>query len=425
MWTTLKWSLAGLIVVLLVALAGVAGYAINDNSADGDGGDQASSGDYAILDEIQRILGEEFVNPDAVTIDTLRPGAINGMIASLNDAHTTYIPPEVMQNGIDIITGSFEGIGANVNQDPVTREIIIVTPFRDSPAERAGVKAGDVILAVDGESTEGWSLQAAVERIRGPEGTDVTITVRHTDRTEEDITVTRQTVDLPTVFVSDLTDASGATVPDLAYIQMQRFTEDTVGDMRDALNQVVQDGKKGLVLDLRGNPGGGLDATVSIADMFLDEGVVLTQVDRDGSRTDYRSEDGGEAANLPVVILVDQYSASGSEVLAGALRDRDRAQLIGTQTLGKGTVNRLLPLSNGGAVYVSVARWLTPDGTLIEGVGLTPDYKMEQTENDAPGGIGPQLFAAIDLLHSQINGTAFVPPPTPAPNAVPTATPAP
>jgi carboxyl-terminal processing protease len=424
MWTTLKWSLAGLIVVLLVALAGVAGYAINDNS-DAGSGDQASSGDYAILDEIQQILGEEFVNPDAVTIDTLRPGAINGMIASLNDAHTTYIPPEVMQNGIDIITGSFEGIGANVNQDPVTREIVIVAPFRDSPAERAGIKAGDVILAVDGESTEGWSLQTAVERIRGPEGTDVTITVRHTDRTEQDITVTRQTVDLPTVFVSDLTDAAGDPVPDLAYIQMQRFTDDTVGDMRDALNQVVQDGKKGLVLDLRGNPGGGLDATVSIADMFLDEGVVLTQVDRDGSRTDYRSEDGGEATNLPVVILVDQYSASGSEVLAGALRDHDRAQLIGTQTLGKGTVNHLRPLSNGGAVYVSIARWLTPDGTLIEGVGLTPDYKMEQTENDAPGGIGPQLFAAIDLLHSQINGTAFVPPATPAPTAEPSVTVAP
>lgn len=415
MWTTLKWSLAGLIVVLLIALAGVAGYAINDNSGSSD---TATSGEYAILEEIQKILEEEFVNPDAVTINTLRPGAINGLISSLNDAHTTYIPPEVMQNGIDIITGSFEGIGANVNQDPVTREIVIVAPFRGSPAERAGIKAGDVILAVDGESTQGWSLQTAVDRIRGPEGTPVTITVRHTDRTQEDITITRETVDLPTVFVSDVSDAAGNTVTDIAYIQMQRFTEDTVGDMSEALKQVVSEGKKGLVLDLRGNPGGGLDATVSIADMFLDGGVVLTQVDRDGSRTDYRAKAGGEAVSLPVVILVNEFSASGSEVLAGALRDHDRAQIIGTQTLGKGTVNHLRPLSNGGALYVSIARWLTPDGTLIEGVGLTPDYPMEETENDAPGAIGPQVYTAIDLLRSEINGTAFVPPPTPGPTPV-------
>jgi carboxyl-terminal processing protease len=418
MWTTLKWSLGGLIVVLLIALAGVAGYAINDNSTNSTG-NSGSDGDYAILEEIQKILEEEFVNPDAVTIDTLRPGAINGLIDSLNDSHTTYIPPEVLQGGIDIITGSFEGIGANVNQDPVTREIVIVAPFRGSPAEEAGIKPGDVILAVDGESTEGWSLEMAVNRIRGEEGTPVMLTVRHTDRTEEDITITRATVDVPTVFVSDVTDSSGEPVTDLAYIQMQRFTDDTVSDMSNALKDLVQSGKQGLILDLRGNPGGGLDATVSVADMFLDEGVVLTQVSREGERTNYNSEDGGEAVDLPIVILVDEFSASGSEVLAGALRDHDRAKIIGTQTLGKGTVNHLRQLSNGGAVYVSIARWLTPDGTLIEGVGLTPDYKMEQTEEDFPGLIGPQVFAAIDLLRSQINGTAFVPPPTPGPSATP------
>jgi carboxyl-terminal processing protease len=407
MWTILKWSLLGLVGVLLIALAGVAGYAINDDSSS----DSASSGNYALLDEIQQILEEEFVNPEVVTFDTLQPGAIGGLIGALNDAHTTYIPPEVMQNGIDIITGSFEGIGANVNQDATTREIIIISPFRGSPAEKAGIQAGDVILAVDGESTESWSLADAVSKIRGPEGTPVTLTVRHTDRSQEDIAITRETVDLPTVFVGAVKDA---TVPDLAYIEIQRFTDDTVADMRAALEQVREDGKKGLILDLRGNPGGGLDATVSVADMFLDGGVVLTQVDRDGARTDFSAQPGGEAIDLPVVILVDKYSASGSEVLAGALRDHDRAKIIGTQTFGKGSVNHLRPLSNGGAIYISIARWLTPDGILIEGVGLTPDYKMDQTENDAPGAIGPQFFAAIDLLHSQINGTAFVPPATPA-----------
>lgn len=421
MWTKLKWGLAGLIVALLISLAGVAGYAINDNSSGGG----AATSQYSLLDEIQDILQEEFVNPDVVDIDTLEPAAINGMLSALNDSHTAYIPPEVMQNGVDIITGSFEGIGANVNQDTTTREIVIISPFRGSPAEKAGIQAGDVILAVDGESTEGWTLTTAVNKIRGPEGTDVTLTVRHPDRTQEDITITRETVDVPTVFVGDVKDEAGADVPDLAYIEMQRFTDDTVSDMRDALNQIVSDGKKGVIVDLRGNPGGGLDATVSVADMFLDGGVVLTQVDRDGSRTDYNAQPGGEGVSLEVVILVDKNSASGSEVLSGALRDHDRAKLIGTQTFGKGSVNHLRPLSNGGAIYVSIARWLTPNGTLIEGVGLTPDYKMEQTDQDLPGGIGPQLYAAIALLQSEIDGTPFTPPPTPAgsPTPVPTAAP--
>jgi carboxyl-terminal processing protease len=422
MWKTLKWSLLVLVLVLSIALAGVVGYAINDNS----GADtSASAGNYAILNEIQGILQEEFVNPDAVKTDSLTNGAIDGMIASLNDPHSSYIPPDVLNSGVDIITGSFEGIGANVNQDPATHEIVIISPFRNSPAEKAGVKAGDVILAVDGESTEGWSLTEAVNKIRGAEGTPVTLTLRHTDRTQQDITIVRETVNIPTVFTSDVTDASGADVPELAYIQIQKFTDDTVKDMHTALEQISQQGKKGLILDLRGNPGGGLDATVQVADMFLDGGVVLTQVDRDGSKTVYNAEPGGEAVNLQVVILVDKYSASGSEVLSGALHDHDRAKLIGTQTFGKGSVNHLRTLSNGGAIYISIARWLTPNGTLIEGVGLTPDYKMDQTDNDAPGKVGPQMFAAIDLLQSEINGTPFTPPPTPAATPTPVASAAP
>jgi carboxyl-terminal processing protease len=344
------------------------------------------------------------------------------MIASLNDPHSTYIPPQDFANGIDIITGSFEGIGANVDQDPVTREIVIISPFRDSPAEKAGVQAGDVILAVDGESTEGWSVADAVRKIRGQQGTPVTLTVRHTDRSQEDITIVRATVAIPTVFVGDAHDAAGNVVPDLAYIQIQQFTDATVSDMHNALEKIEQDGKKGLIIDLRGNPGGGLDATVSIADMFIDEGIILTQVDRDENKTVYNGKSGGEATDIPIVILVDKNSASGSEVLAGALRDHGRAQLIGQQTFGKGSVNHLRDLSNGGAVYVSIARWLTPNGTLIEGVGLTPDVRMDATVDDAPGKEGPELFTAIDLLHSQINGTAFVPPATPVPTPTPVPT---
>jgi carboxyl-terminal processing protease len=422
MWNTLKWGLAGLVFVLLVALSGVAGYAINDNSGGNSSGQSADAGNYAILNEIQGIIQQDFVNPSAVTPDSLQLGAIDGMIQSLNDPHSVYIPPDVLKNGVDLITGSFEGIGANVNQDATTHEIVIISPFRDSPAEKAGIQPGDVILAVDGESTEGWSVATAVQKIRGAAGTPVTLTVRHTDRSQEDITITRATVAIPTVFVGDVHDSTGAIVPDLAYLQIQQFTDQTVNDVRNALNQINQEGKKGLILDLRGNPGGGLDATVSIADMFIDDGTILTQVDRDGNKTVYDAHSGGEGLNLKIAILVDKNSASGSEVLSGALHDHGRAELIGTQTFGKGSVNHLRQLSNGGAIYISIARWLTPNGTLIEGVGLTPDIKMDQTDADQPGKEGPQLFTAIDLLHSEINGTAFVPPPTPAATPTPVAT---
>ena len=410
MWKAVKWSLAGSVFAIVIALSGVVGYTI----AGDDGGGGATvidrragdDGGYGILNEIQDVLEEDFVIPDAVDPENLQYGAIQGVIEALNDPHTVYITPEEYQSGIDIISGSFEGIGANVDQDRTTGEIVIVAPFRDSPAEKAGVLPGDVILEVDGESTEGWTVGDAVERIRGPQGTVVTVVVRHQDRSTEEIAITRGTIVIPTVFSHDVTDAEGNTVPDLAYIELQQFTDQAVQDLRQELTRITDEGYRGLILDLRRNPGGGLDATVNIADMFLDGGTVLTQVDRDGNQTVYEAESGGEATEIPVVILVSNGSASGSEVLAGALRDHGRAQLVGMQTFGKGSVNHLRELSNGGALYVTIARWLTPNGELIEGVGLTPDVPVEltpdQLSEELQTGQGPQLYAAIDALQNAL-----------------------
>jgi carboxyl-terminal processing protease len=387
---------------------------VHDNS--GSASSTSSGDNYAILNEVQGILQQDFVLPSAVKPDVLQKGAIDGVIAALNDPHSQYIPPADYQNGVDLISGTFEGIGANVDQDPTSKEIIITAPFHGSPADKAGVLPGDVILKVDGTSTDGWTTADAVKKIRGPAGTPVTISVRHPDGTNADITIVRATVAVPTVFAQDVTDASGKTVPDLAYIQIQQFTDQTVPDMQAALQNVHDKGYKGLILDLRNNPGGGLDATVKVADMFLDSGIVLTQVDRDGNKTEYDAKS-GVVTDVPVVVLVNKNSASGSEVLSGALQDHGRAKLIGQQTFGKGSVNHLRQLSNGGALYVTIARWLTPDGTLIEGVGLTPDIKMDPTPADTEGKPGPELYTAIDLLHSEINGTTFTPPPTPIPGS--------
>jgi carboxyl-terminal processing protease len=211
---------------------------------------------------------------------------------------------------------------------------------------------------------------------------------------------------VPTVFVEEVLDENGALVPNLAYIEIQQFTERTVGDMREALKEVEEGGYSGLILDLRLNPGGGLDATVQVTSMFLDGGLVLTQVDRDGIEIPYEARSGGEATDIPIVILVGPNSASGSEVLAGALRDHGRAQLVGDQTFGKGSVNHLRELSNGGALYVTIARWLTPNGDLIEGVGLTPDVQVDTTPEELQSGSGPQFFAAINLLEQQLAAAA-------------------
>jgi len=400
MWMTVKWTMGIAAIALSILLAGVIGHTIGDDG--GSGPTTVNVVDpYDTLAEIEAILNQDFVNPDAVDPDALLNGAIQGQIDALGDAHTVYISPEDLALGVDIISGTFEGIGAQVDQDPVTGEIVIVAPFRDSPAEKAGIRAGDVILAVDGESTEGWSVAEAVKRIRGEGGTDVTLTISHSDGESEDLVVTRDTIEIPTVYAAEVKDENGAVVEDLAYLEIQQFTNETVGDLSEELTRVVEEGYKGLILDLRRNPGGGLDATVEVADMFLDGGLVLTQVDRDGSRREFNATGGGEAADLPVVILVGKGSASGSEVLAGALRDHGRATLVGDQTFGKGSVNHLRDLSNGGALYVTIARWLTPNGEQIEGVGLVPDVPIVLSEDDIANNRDVQLYAAIDEIEKQ------------------------
>jgi carboxyl-terminal processing protease len=409
MWRTIKLSLALTFVTLVVGFGGALGFALGEDSGGGPAGSTTvpnSSDEFGILDEIADVLRDDFVNPGAVTDRALQQGSIQGIIDELGDPHTVYITPEAYQNGFDIIGGTFEGIGATVDQDPVTGEIIIVAPFHGSPAEQAGILPGDAILAVDGESTEGWSVQDAVQQIRGPDGSTVTLTVRHTNRETEDVAIERGTIVVPTVFFDEVLDEDGEVVPELAYIEIQQFTERTVGDMREALKQVEDGGYSGLILDLRLNPGGGLDATVNVTEMFLDGGIVLTQVDRDGVEIPYEARSGGEATEIPIVILVGPNSASGSEVLAGALQDHGRAQLVGDQTFGKGSVNHLRTLSNGGALYVTIARWLTPNGDLIEGVGLTPDVQVDTTDDELVTGSGPQLYAAIDLLEQQLAAAA-------------------
>ncbi|MEX0783534.1 MAG: S41 family peptidase [Dehalococcoidia bacterium] len=371
----------------------------------------------AILNEIYSILSTQYVDRDDLDPNLLRDSAIAGAITALNDRETQYIPAADLSAGALDLGSTYQGIGASVSD--ASGEVRIIAPFRDSPAEQAGIQSGDAILEVDGEPTDGWTQQLAVERIRGPKGTEVTLKVRHSDGTIEDVTVVRGEIDIESVYREPyleaipgesgegLVDREGNEVTDLCYVHIAQFHDRTVNELRDKAGDIQSSGCTGLILDVRANGGGLLSATVNVADEFLDSGVIIIEEDGDGERESTEARSGGILTDIPIVLIQDGGSASGAEVLAATLRDNGRAQIVGTRSFGKGTVNQLIELKECGdpkgcgALYVSIGRWLTPDGDQIEGLGITPDLEVPMTADDyiAQGDI--QLFKAIELLRGQ------------------------
>ena len=351
---------------------------------------------FALLDEVYVILDREFVEPDQIELDRLRTAAINGIVSALNDPHSAYIDEETFRLSSEDISGSFQGIGATVNlQDG---RVAVTSTFRGSPAAASGLQPGDIITHVDGESTEGWSLQFAVSQVRGPRGTPVTLSVIHRDDSEEDITIVRDNIIVPSVQSLQISDRIGNPVTDIAYILISQFTAKTRAELLPFLDAMRAAGINKLIIDLRGNPGGLLTATVDTTGEFVDGGIILTEVNRDGSTRAFEAKRGGQGLDVEIAILVNGGSASGSEVMAAALKDYGRAVIIGGQTLGKGTVNIPRGLSDGSVLYVSIARWLTPNGELIEGIGVIPDIIVEPSDEDFAAQRDVALFAAIEHL---------------------------
>ncbi|MBI5288219.1 MAG: S41 family peptidase [Chloroflexi bacterium] len=424
----------GLLAVSVVVLVFAVGYVVGvrgedgaaplpDVSVDPGSSDSPSDADFANLNQIFEILQDKYVDPDIIDRETQYQQAINGMLETFPDRGTFYVDPQTVATSIGP-SGKFDGIGATVASQ--NGDIVIVAPIEDTPAERAGVLPGDIILEVDGESTDGWTQEKAVLKIRGPAGTTVRIKLRHAESGEEvTLEIERDEIKVKSVTTQppggSLQDGSGADITDLGYIYLREFTEPSKEEMQQALRDAVASGKKGLILDLRNNPGGLLRTTIDIADEFLEgDKVVLTERDRDGSEQVYKSKDGGIALDIPVVILMNRFSASGSEVLAAALQDNGRAQLVGEKSFGKGTVNISNDLDDGGQLYVSVAKWLTPNGTQIDGVGIRPDINIQLNDEDIDLRRDVQLWKAIDVLR----GTDFTPPRTPvAASETPQATP--
>jgi carboxyl-terminal processing protease len=339
------------------------------------------------------LLGD-YIDTDALDPEAFSEEAIRGMLTVLGDRQTAYIAPEVVTGSFnDIFRGDFEGIGAHVNLNR-TGKLVIVSPIEGGPAEAAGIRPGDIILEVDGESIEGMSLLEAVARIRGPKGTEVILLVKHLGALDPVlIPVERNTIVLVSVVLRSQPDDR------FAHIRLTQFYPNSAEALSDMLQQVIADGAEGLILDIRNNDGGTLDAVVEIASMFLDseeQDLVLYVQKGDGSRTNWKIRDVGVAKAIPMVVLVNERSASSSEVLAGALQDYERATVIGTTTFGKGSVNILRPLSNGGGLYITIAHWYTPLGRIIQGEGLSPD--IEVTNRDPQEADIQQLRAAIEEL---------------------------
>ncbi|MDP2327320.1 MAG: S41 family peptidase [Dehalococcoidia bacterium] len=361
----------------------------------------AGADSWAILAEIARVLQSDFVEPEATDTAILQEGAIRGLFEALNDPHSTYIDPDTFALSKDDFEGAFQGIGATVSQQDGF--IVIVQPLPATPAERAGLRAGDIILQVDGESAEGWSVEQAVLRIRGPIGTTVSLTIRHGDGVVETLDIERDAIEVASVSTAPpggvLRDADGNTVTDIGYIRISSYTRTTPQELEDAITAAEAAGVRGLILDVRSNPGGLLQETVQIADMLLDGGDIVTQVERDGSERTASARPGMITA-LPIVVVQDGFSASGAELMAAALQENGRAQVVGEPSFGKGTVNRAIELSNGGAVYVSIARWLTPARNQIEGRGVIPDVEVTLTIDDIDASRDVAVIRSIELLRA-------------------------
>ena len=329
--------------------------------------------DLALLEEVWEIIQEKYIEPEELDTEALSQGAVRGMVEALDDPHGAYLTPADYELFTTDLAGEFDGIGAYVGYRD--GEVFIMAPMPGSPAEEAGIRSGDIIMAVDGESTFGWSLVEVTLAVRGPRGTPVSLLILHEGDTEPvEIEIIRATIEVPSVY----SEMQG----DIAYIIITDFTERTGEEFSTAFDDMVAQGAIGIILDLRDNAGGSLSAVVEVASQFLEGGVVVSVIDNAGRKIDYSVECIGEVTELPMVVLVNKFSASASEALAGALQDYGRAVIAGTVTYGKGSANNLFWLSDGSGLYLTVARWYTPEGHLIEGEGIEPDYELDLEEVD-------------------------------------------
>lgn len=318
-------------------------------------------------------------------------GAISGMLNALGDPHTGYSTPLETTDLNNSLAGAFDGIGAYV--DTRGAYLTITETIPGYPAAKAGLQSGDQIIAVNGQDVTGMDPDIVrLTKVMGPAGTSVQLTIQRAGVDKPlQFTITREHIVIPFVTSKMLAN-------NLAYIQVTQFGDTAASDFHNQLSQLMAQNPAGMILDLRNNPGGYLNAAVSIASEFINHGVIVSEKNSDGTVTPYDATSGGLATSIPLVVLVNGNSASASEIVSGAIQDDGRGKLVGELTYGKGSVQEYFPLSDGGLARITVAKWLTPSGRTIDKIGLTPDQVVTLTQADITAGRDPQLDAAIQLL---------------------------
>ena len=347
---------------------------------------------FAPFWEAWNLVHNNFVDQPLDDVALMR-GAITGMMQALGDQHSSYMDPQDFKQANESLEGSYEGIGAYV--DTTADFLTITSPIPGSPAEKAGLLPGDKIVAIDGEDMTGIDGELVRQKVLGPAGSTVLLSVLRegeSDILEFEIVRARITI----------ASATGEMLEgDIAYIQVTTFGSNTMPELNAALDDLMPQNPKAIILDLRNNGGGYLQTSVEVTSQFLGEGVVLYEKYGDGTRTTYEVIPGGLATDttIPMIVLINEGSASASEIVAGALQDSGRAKLLGTVSYGKGSVQNWIPLSgDNGAVRITIAKWLTPKENTIHEIGLTPDYEMEMTVDDRQAGKDPQLDEAVRVL---------------------------
>src|SRR5579872_614730 len=374
----------------------------------------ASLVDFSLFWNVWDKLTSNYYNPTAVDPQKLLYGAISGMVATVGDPYTMFLPPQAQTSFQQQLAGQFSGIGAELGLKD--NKIIIIAPLDGSPAQKAGIRAADTIVSVNDTSTTGWSLDQAVNTIRGPKGSTVVLGIVHKDaKSAVDISIVRDTITVKSVagWIKQVKNIDGVNLTNsqlandsIMYLRLSQFGDTTNTDWQNLINSLVpkikSDNVKGIILDLRNNPGGYLTDATFIAGEFLPEGTpVVMEQEASGDRTTLSVNRNGQLVNnIPLVVLINKGSASAAEIVSGALRDNNRAKLVGDSSFGKGTVQEALDLGNGAGLHVTIAKWLTPNGTWVgngvNGTGLTPDVSVSLDSKDPTH--DTQLEKAIETV---------------------------
>ena len=360
----------------------------------GQNGSSTAPADFGVFWQAWQDISANYLRTPSTTPTREIEGAVNGLVGSLGDPYTEYFPPAANSEFQQDITGDFGGIGAELGTN-AQNNILINSTLAGTPAEKAGLKAGDEVLDINGSSTAAMSIDDAVNVIRGPVGSVVTLTIMRMGFTKpQDFKITRATITVPNV--------QFAMKGDIAVITLSEFTQDSEAAFFNALVKAAQNNAKGIVLDLRDDPGGYLQVAVDIAGYFVKPGtLVVKEVGRTTAEQDYYAQGDGSLATLPLVVLMNENSASAAEILAGALHDDRGTPLVGTQSFGKGTVQQLFELSDGSSVKITIAHWVLPSGKIIDHEGLTPTYAVSSTLISA-NSTDAQLDKALQVIQAQI-----------------------